>query len=96
MISHSDSPAHSNPLFHKHKTLKVDDIYLLQLGTYLYMHQLHNKTLPYAICSIKIKIFTITILDSVTNFIRLYHTSPQINVIFLLKRICVAMAINFK
>ncbi len=26
IINHTDYRAHSNPLFHKHKTLKVDDI----------------------------------------------------------------------
>ena len=36
--------AHSNPLCFKHKTLKLDNIYLLQLGTIMYQFQ--NNELP--------------------------------------------------
>ena len=44
IINKSDYRAHSNPLFFKHKTLKLDDICLLQLGTF--MHQFQNNELP--------------------------------------------------
>jgi hypothetical protein len=36
--------AHTNPLFSKFKTLKIRDIYVHQLGTYMYRY--HNQLLP--------------------------------------------------
>ena len=45
IIDHVDLRAHSNPLFIRHKTLKVNDIYLLHLGVFMYQffqHELPN------------------------------------------------------
>ena len=40
---------HSNPLFYNCNTLKVTDVYSLQLGSFMY--QLNNLKLPQSICS---------------------------------------------
>ena len=49
IINNVDFHEHSNPLFYICNTLKVNDIYSLQLGSF--MHQLKTQRLPKSICS---------------------------------------------
>ena len=44
LCTNSSFRDHTNPLFLKLKTLKVDDIYILQTG--IFMFQLNNRQLP--------------------------------------------------
>ena len=50
IINHSPYLAHTDPLFFQHKTLKVNDIYRLQLG--IFMYQLTNNSLPVCFTSL--------------------------------------------
>ena len=50
IINFSEFNAHTDPLFLKHKTLKLKDIYYYQLGSLMY--QFTSNNLPYSIKSI--------------------------------------------
>ena len=57
IINFTDFNAHTDPLFIKHKTLKVKDIYFHQLGSLMY--QSNSGTLPSAINAIFIRNFNV-------------------------------------
>ena len=50
IINQTDYLAHCDPLFYKHNSLKIGDIYLLQLG--IFMFRLNSDSLPRSICSL--------------------------------------------
>ena len=67
IINFSDFNAHTDPLFLKHKTLKLKDIYYYQLGSLMY--QFTSNNLPYSIKSI---------FSGIVKFILTSLVKPQI------------------
>ena len=71
IINYTDYLAHCDPLFYKHNSLKISDIYLLQLG--IFMYKLNSNNLPQSICSLFTK--NINIHDHFTRQCNEFHQS---------------------